>query len=404
MENQVDTRTISELTTMAEAHLWDRGYSKHYTLAVFRIWRELEAFCGKNGEYHYHAGLGQRYLAERLTVKVLGEDRRSVINRAIQLLTDFHQFGTVIIRRSDKRAFPPQFTDGCNAYLNELRRCNRSENTIRSQTHSLNNLTEFLDGIGVRSIGELTLAHMNEYIKLSLCNYCQSSAATRLRDAKNLLGFLYKSGQIADDIASKLIRIKSSSAPVHLPSAFTAADIERLLATVDRVSPPGKRDYAVLLLAAKTGLRLSDIQNLKFENLDWGNNTIRLTQVKTKEPLTLPLLPDVGWALIDYIKNGRPISDSPHVFLRERAPYEPLINFDNILVKHLRRAEISTAYVRHHGLHALRHGLATTLLEQDTPINTIQSILGHVNMETTQKYTAVNVRKLRECALEVPSV
>jgi len=80
------------------------------------------------------------------------------------------------------------------------------------------------------------------------------------------------------------------------------------------------------------------------------------------------------------------------------------MNFDNILVKHLRQAGISTAYVRHHGLHALRHGLATTLLEQDTPINTIQSILGHVNMETTQKYTAVNVRELRECALEVPSV
>jgi len=404
MENQVTTRTLTELTATAESHLLDRGYSKHYTLAVFRIWRELKAFCAKNGERNYSAELGQRFLAERLAAKILSEDRRSVINRSIQLLTDFHQFGTVIIRRSDKRAFLPQFADCFNSYLNELRRCNRSENTIRSQTHSLNNLTEFLDGIGVRSIGELTLAHMNEYIKLSLCNYCQSSAATRLRDARNLLAFLYKSGQIADDIAAKLIRIKSSSAPVHLPSAFTAADIGRLLATVDRVSPPGKRDYAVLLLAAKTGLRLGDIQNLKFENLDWSNNAIRLTQVKTKEPLTLPLLPDVGWALIDYIKSGRPVSDSPHVFLRERAPYEPLMNFDNILVKHLRQAGISTAYVRHHGLHALRHGLATTLLEQDTPINTIQSILGHVNMETTQKYTAVNVRELRECALEVPSV
>jgi site-specific recombinase XerD len=138
--------------------------------------------------------------------------------------------------------------------------------------------------------------------------------------------------------------------------------------------------------------------------LDWEHSAIRLTQVKTKEPLTLPLLSDVGWALIDYIKNGRPVSDSPHIFLRERAPFESLQNFDNILVKYLRRAKISTDYIRHHGLHALRHGLATTLLEQDTPLHAIQDILGHVNMETTQEYTAVNVRELRNCALEVPSI
>lgn len=404
MEQSTQQMTVFELTALTEAHILERGYRHHYTRAIFRVWRELEAFCEKNNEQHYRSEIGQRFLAERLSQKVIGEAHRSKINRAIQMLTDFQQIGTVIIRRSNSRVFPPQFADGCNSYTAELRRCNRSPNTIKSQTHSLYNLTYFLDGIGVGSFGELTLNHMNEYIKVSLCNYCQSSAGTRLRDARSFLAFLYKTGQIADDIASRLIRVKASSAPVYLPSAFTAADVERLLATVDRVSPPGKRDYAVLLLVSKTGLRLSDVQNLKFENLDWDNNTIRLTQVKTKEPLTLPLLPDVGWAIIDYIKNGRPVSDSPHVFLRERAPYVPLQNFDNILVKYLRRAEISTEYVRHHGLHALRHGLATTLLDQGTPMHTIQDILGHVNMETTQKYTAVNVQALRECALEVPPV
>jgi len=90
--------------------------------------------------------------------------------------------------------------------------------------------------------------------------------------------------------------------------------------------------------------------------------------------------------------------------LRERAPYIPLTNFDNILVKYMRLAGIPTEYLRHHGLHALRHGLATTLLEQDVPIGIIQSVLGHVNMNTTQKYTAVNIGQLRECALEVPAL
>lgn len=404
MCNQTNSVPVVDLTAAVAAHIEGRGYSKDYVHAISGVWRTLEIFCEKNDEQNYHAELAQRFLAERLSSKKLGKDRKSVINRAIQMLSDFQQFGTVIIRRRGKREFPQQFAESCNAYLNELRRCNRSANTIKSQSHSLYNLTEFLDGIGVRSVSELTLSHVNAYIKSSLCNYCQSSAATRLRDARSLLTFLFKSGRIADALGSKLIQIRSTSSSVHLPSAFTAADVERLLVTVDKVSPAGKRDYAVLLLAAKTGLRLSDIQNLKFENLDWESSAIRLTQVKTKEPLVLPLMPDVGWAIIDYIKNGRPISNSPHIFLRERAPYESLQNFDNILVKHLRLAKISTKYVRHHGLHALRHGLATTLLDQGTPMNAIQEILGHVNMETTQVYTAVNIRELRECALEVPTI
>ncbi len=250
----------------------------------------------------------------------------------------------------------------------------------------------------------MTLAHMDGYIKAALCNYCRSSAATRMRDAKKFLTFLYNDGRIKDDIASKMMRIPTSSGPVFLPSAFKPEDVERLLATIDKRSPAGKRDYAVLLLAAKTGLRLSDIQNLKFENLDWEKRSINITQVKTKNPLSLSLLPDVGWALIDYIKHGRPVSDSPHIFLRERAPYVPLTNFDNILVKHMRLAGIPLQCVRHHGLHALRHSLATTLLEQQTPIHVVQDILGHVNMETTQKYTGVDVQQLTECALEAPEV
>jgi len=201
-----------------------------------------------------------------------------------------------------------------------------------------------------------------------------------------------------------MMKIPTSTIPVFLPSAFKKEDVEKLITTIDKISPTGKRAYAVILLVAKTGLRMSDMQNLKFENIDWEQKAIRLTQVKGKRPLHLPLLPDVGWAIIDYIKNGRPVSKSPHIFLQERAPYEPLQNFDNILVKHLRLAGISTEYLRHHGLHALRHGLATTLLGQGTPLYIIQDILDHVNMDTTEKYVATDLRQLAECALEVPTL
>lgn len=350
-----NTMMIAEITSAAASQLAANGYSENYRTTIMGIHNQFARYCDNRKESHYSTALSQQFFTERYCTERVREDRRNVAGRAMQILADISEFGTLIIRRRLERQFPEPFADSCNLYLDDLRRNGHSKNTIKSQTHSLHSLTEFLYSIGVSSLSDLTLAHMNAYIKSALCNYCQSSAATRLRDARNFLKFLFADDRIGEDIASKLMKLPSNTTPVFLPSAFKTEDIERLLSTIDRSSPTGKRAYAVILLAAKSGLRLSDMQNLQFRNLDWAQNAIRITQVKTKESLVLPLLPDVGWALIDYIKHGRPISDSPHIFLRERAPYVPLQNFDNILVKHLRLAGISTQYVRHHGLHALRH-------------------------------------------------
>lgn len=124
------------------------------------------------------------------------------------------------------------------------------------------------------------------------------------------------------------------------------------------------------------------------------------TQVKTGEPITLPLPTDVGWAVIDYLKNGRPVSDAPEIFLRAVAPYVSLQNFDNILLS-ICEKQGSFGFIKHHGLHSLRHSLATHMLDEGIPITSIQGVLGHINADSTQKYIGVNVRQLRSCALEV---
>ena len=166
----------------------------------------------------------------------------------------------------------------------------------------------------------------------------------------------------------------------------------------------GNRDYAVLLLAARLGLRVSDIRNLKESDINWETKELRITQVKTREPLILPLPLDVGWAIIDYCKNARPKSDAPELFLRVVAPHVSLKNPDNILIRYMREAKIPYKRLSHHGLHILRHSLATHLLDEDIDITTIQGILGHLNIETTNKYIGINVRQLKECALEVASL
>lgn len=188
----------------------------------------------------------------------------------------------------------------------------------------------------------------------------------------------------------------------RIPSTFTSKEVNMLLNSVDRESPIGKRDYAILLLAAKLGLRSGDIANLRFENINWELSTIHITQGKTGTPLNLPLLKEVGWAVIDYVKNGRPSTNSKEILVRHISPFDALTGGTyDIMQKYIRRAELSIPEGKRHGLHALRHSLASTLLEQNIPLPIISGVLGHLNTDTTKAYLKIDVEQLRQCALEV---
>jgi len=116
----------------------------------------------------------------------------------------------------------------------------------------------------------------------------------------------------------------------------------------------------------------------------------------------LPLLKDVGWAVIDYLQNGRPATDSPFVFLRHMAPIEPFSDEDHLhqmIVKHMRMARLPVSEKKKIGMHSLRHTLATTLMEQQTPIQEIADILGPQSTESTPVYLKSSLNLLRECAL-----
>jgi integrase len=179
-----------------------------------------------------------------------------------------------------------------------------------------------------------------------------------------------------------------------------------MLKAVDRGNPRGRRDYAMMLLAARLGLRSSDICGLTFENLLWAQNLIALIQEKTKKRIELPLLTEVGNAIIDYLKYGRPDSDLPYVFLHANHGYrrlqEPTLH--SIVCYYMRLAGIANIDDKKHGPHALRHSLAGFLLEKKTPLPVISEVLGHSSTESTKTYIRMDMDSLRQCALEVPPV
>jgi integrase len=157
------------------------------------------------------------------------------------------------------------------------------------------------------------------------------------------------------------------------------------------------------LLVTRLGLRSIDVKRLEFADFDWPGNRLFVVQAKTGRRVQLPLLKEVGWAVIDYIRNGRPVCDCPQVFLRHHAPIGPFSDQDHLhqmLVKHARVAHVRVSEKRRHGMHSLRHTLATRLMEDGTPIEQIADILGHQSVQSTGVYLKSSPGLLARCALD----
>jgi len=184
-------------------------------------------------------------------------------------------------------------------------------------------------------------------------------------------------------------------------------DIGRLLNVIDRNNPMGKRNYALLLLVIRLGLRAGDIRNLKLTDLNWTRKTLSIVMQKTKQPLELPILADIGWALIDYLKNGRPQQTaSNNVFIRHKAPYDgfgDFYSFWKTVGSYMNKAEFDTKSQRH-GLHSLRSTLACVMLKKGTPLPVISEVLGHQSIQTTSIYLKVDMEGLRNCIIDPEEV
>jgi integrase len=157
------------------------------------------------------------------------------------------------------------------------------------------------------------------------------------------------------------------------------------------------------LLVTRLGLRGIDVKRLEFCDFGWPGSRLCVAQAKTGHRVWLPLLKDVGWAVIDYIRCGRPAADCRQVFLRHTAPIGPFSDQDHlhqILVKHARVAHVPVSEKRRHGMHSLRHTLATRLMEDGTPVEQIAEILGHQSVQSAGVYLKSSVGLLAKCALD----
>lgn len=249
------------------------------------------------------------------------------------------------------------------------------------------------------SFASLTREDVIEYV-----SSLQNSRTHKLLHLRKFLGFLYSEHVTSEDFSKLFSHIKALRKE-KLPSYYSKEEIIKLERSIDRSGALGKRDYAMVLLATRLGLRSSDIRTLQFSNIDWDANEITLIQYKTGHRISLPLLEDVGSAIIDYVKNARPQVPFKEIFITVSRPYRIVSasGCSEIVQRYLYAAGIDTKD-RHSGMHCLRHSLATQMMNNDITMPVISEVLGHKSTESTMYYLDINVNHLLECSLDVPLV
>ena len=327
--------------------------------------------------------------------------------RAISKLDEMHKYNIISSKKLLSRKVYQFY--GClqisiKEYLS-FKSKTLSEARIKSIKLYLERFSLYISNIHeIKTINNLDIKYINAFIE-SCSIYTHGTCYATVVCIRQYLIYLEKNNLLNHTLSIFIPRIakRRNSTFAH---AFTKQETQALLQSIGCDNSKERRDYAMLLLAARLGFRSSDIVNLKFENINWEKSEISIIQQKTKKVLTLPLLNDVGEAIINYIKNGRPNVQDSHIFIRENKPYTSISSGSlfTIVDGYLKRANIKVPANHRHGPHALRHSLATLLLEDNIPITTIKEILAHKSVETTKIYLKIAEKQLLKCALDVPLV
>jgi integrase/recombinase XerD len=270
--------------------------------------------------------------------------------------------------------------------------------TIDGYRHHLGRLELFLARIGVAKLSELSPSILSAFVADRASEGLQ---VTSLGDLSGVLRVFLRYAHREDAIGRDL------SAAVEWPLAYRLSSIPRsisweevglVLAGVDRRSPCGKRDWAILLLLVTYGLRSREVAGLTLDDLDWRREHLRVPERKAGHSTAYPLSTSVGEALVDYLQHGRPRTDERQLFFCAVAPFRPITHgaVASRAAHYLRKAKID---VPRPGSHTLRHTCVQRLVDADFSLKTIGDFVGHRSPKSTEVYAKVAVEQLREVAL-----
>lgn len=243
----------------------------------------------------------------------------------------------------------------------------------------------------------LTGAAVSAFLLKECGRVSVGSAKGRVAELRSLLRFLYVEGLTPTALAVSVPPV-AGWRDTTVPRSVSAAQVQELLGSCDRTRPVGVRDFALLMLVSRLGLRSGEVARMELGDIVWRAGELAV-RGKARRADRLPLPFEVGEAIAAYLVDGRPDHDDRHVFLTARAPHQPIR--PDLVSDAVRRA-CARVGLEPMGAHRLRHGLATTMLANGAALIHISQVLRHQDLATTAIYAKVDVDSLRQVALPWP--
>lgn len=401
-------QTIDNLIEFSRSTLEGDGLGETYIKNLSYTWNAFKDYLN-NTEAILSRDTGKQFLIEKYGMQfaniqsgLSAVDKRR--NRAINILLNCLEHGKV---RLEKTYWPCSFSDPFSKPFEDFVYNRKNQglalSTVNRDIYCLNKFSKYLQQSNITSfsmINGVTVIGFMKWISIArqLPTLKSVSASLRL-----LLKHLHINSYLSKDYSKDVPVVK-----VHksVPSVYTSDEIEQMINSFNRKSNLGIRNYAMVLLAVRLGMRSSDICNLEFKNIHWDRNTIEFTTRKTGKHTVLPLTAELGNAIIHYLQKVRPPINSPQLFMRFQKPYAPLKPsiLHSIVTQAFHDAGIIIPAGKRHGAHALRASLAGEMLKKDVPLPVISEVLSHSNLNTTKIYLKIDIPHLRILALEVPGI
>jgi site-specific recombinase XerD len=324
--------------------------------------------------------------------------------RGIKILLEIHKTGSFewkVFSQKEKNSLSVFFENMLLDFSSELTCAERRKQNYCS---IIRRLIIYMNDRNIQSLSKIAPVHVRDFM-INISKDKPKSMDDVITALKRFFKYLNEKSYIDNTFWTILAAPRSRDHKVK--PCMKSDETIMLIQQIDRNSNEGKRDFAILTLAATTGLRAGDISSLKLTDVDWKQNQLHLTQGKTQELLVLPLQKPVAAAVADYILHGRPESQTGYLFLRHCAPYTRLqdgVSISSIFRKYLLAAGIQHMIDDGKTFHGIRRELGTQMIATGVPVPTIAQVLGHKGIKATKQYISLDLDGLRNCVLSMDSI
>jgi len=369
LEVTMKTKDLPSVAEALYAKMGKDGYSKTVIGTTKWIIEHFNNYCSNKEICEITVPVAAEFIREcfgfdynKTTIPM-----QTVVRRPLLILFEFDESGNYY--KTHQRGSTTTIPNSYEMLFKEYRVCvNAMPITVNSKERKLWVFTkyfDYLEKLGILQVSDIQYSTVHDYInKLS---YAPQTMRTIKGIMREIYDWMHQNNYVSFS-GSQIFPVIRKDPRNKLLSYYSRKEIQQILSCIDTSTSSGKCNYCIMCLLSYLGMRAGDVINLKLSDIDWNNGIIHYSQQKTKNPLSLPLLDEVKYPLIDYIKNARhETADPEYVFVTLYAPYTRYHHTSSIfrmVDKCMQTAGIEYEG-RHHGPHSLRHSLATNLMTEN---------------------------------------